>query len=101
VHAVPPAPSSLRPDLPLQLERLIVQMLEKKADRRPTIPVIEERLAELRDGPLAALGDTGPTPIRALEMDSGRHRALQMPTAARREVTDGRRGSAGARSRRC
>jgi tRNA A-37 threonylcarbamoyl transferase component Bud32 len=88
VHAVPPAPSTLRADLPLQLERLILQMLEKKADRRPTIPVIEERLAELRDGALAvAGGDTGPFPLRALEMaDSGRHRALSLPAA--REPTD-------------
>jgi eukaryotic-like serine/threonine-protein kinase len=85
VHAVPPAPSSLRADIPLQLERLIVQMLEKKADRRPTIPVIEERLADLRDGELAALGDTGPTPLRALE-DSGRHRALSQPLPS--ESTD-------------
>jgi eukaryotic-like serine/threonine-protein kinase len=87
VHAVPPAPSTLRADLPLQLERLILQMLEKKADRRPTIPVIEERLAELRDGPLAAMGDTGPTPLRALE-DSGRIRALPSLSPARRESTD-------------
>ena len=76
IHAVPPAPSTLRPDIPLQLERLILQLLEKRADRRPTIPVIEERLADLRDGVLAALGDTGPFPLRALEMDSGPHKAL-------------------------
>ncbi|MGZ3439401.1 MAG: protein kinase domain-containing protein [Polyangia bacterium] len=86
VHAVPPAPSSLRPDIPLQLERLIVQMLEKKADRRPTIPVIEERLAEVRDGMSASLGDTGPSPVRALEQESGKYRALSLPTP--REPTD-------------
>jgi serine/threonine protein kinase len=86
VHAVPPAPSSLRADIPLQLERLIVQMLEKKADRRPTIPVIEERLAEQRDGLSAASGDTGPLALRALEMESGGHRALSLP--APRESTD-------------
>ncbi|MGZ3407128.1 MAG: serine/threonine-protein kinase, partial [Polyangia bacterium] len=86
VHAVPPAPSSLRPDIPLQLERLIVQMLEKKADRRPTIPVIEERLAEVRDGMAASLGDTGPSPLRALEQESGKYRALSLPTP--RESTD-------------
>ena len=86
IHAVPPAPSNLRPDIPLQLERLIVHMLEKKADRRPTIPVIEERLADLRDGQLAALGDTGPFPLRALEMDSGAQRALSLPAPS--ESTD-------------
>ncbi|HEX6835940.1 MAG TPA: serine/threonine-protein kinase [Polyangia bacterium] len=90
IHAMAPAPSTLRPDLPLQLERLIVQMLEKRADRRPTIPVIEERLADLRDGPLAAMGDTGPFPLRALEMDSGAHKALaSTPAEGRRaQATD-------------
>jgi len=90
LHATAPAPSTLRPDLPLQLERLIVQMLEKRADRRPTIPVIEERLAELRDGPLAAMGDTGPFPLRALEMESGPHKALgSTPAEGRRaQATD-------------
>jgi serine/threonine-protein kinase len=80
IHATPPAPSTLRPDIPLQLERLIVQMMEKRADRRPTIPVIEERLAELRDGVLAALGDTGPFPMRALETEhSAPHRVPTPP----------------------
>jgi len=88
VHATPPAPSTLRPDIPLQLERLVLQMLEKRADRRPTIPVIEERLADLRDGVLAAMGDTGPFPLRALEMDSGAHKALSLP------VVEGRRAQA-------
>jgi eukaryotic-like serine/threonine-protein kinase len=86
IHAVPPAPSSLRPDIPLQLERLLVQMLEKKADRRPTIPVIEERLVELRDGVLAALGDTGPFPMRALAMESEPHRVSSPPAPS--EQTD-------------
>jgi serine/threonine-protein kinase len=89
IHATPPAPSTLRNDLPLQLERLILQMMEKRADRRPTIPVIEERLAELRDGVLQSLGDTGPFPLRALEMDttSGQHRFPPAPPA-RVESTD-------------
>ncbi|HEX9101844.1 MAG TPA: serine/threonine-protein kinase, partial [Polyangia bacterium] len=81
IHATPPAPSTLRQDLPLQLERLILQMLEKRADRRPTIPVVEERLADLRDGVLAAMGDTGPFPLRALEMDSAPQRAQSSPPA--------------------
>ena len=76
MHATPPAPSTLRPDIPLQLERLILQMLDKKPERRPTIPVIEETLAELRDGTLAALGDTGPQGLRALEPESGKFRAM-------------------------
>ena len=87
LHAVPPAPSTLRADIPLQLERLIVQMLEKRADRRPTLPVIEERLVELRDGVLTALGDTGPFPMRALEMEhSGPHRLVTPPVGV--ETTD-------------
>jgi eukaryotic-like serine/threonine-protein kinase len=89
IHAVPPAPSTLRPDLPLQLERLILQMLEKRADRRPTIPVIEERLAELRDGVLMALGDTGPFPLRALEMESGPQKALSLSASLPRSPAAG------------
>ena len=85
IHAMPPAPSSLRPDIPLQLERLILQMLDKKPDRRPTIPVIEETLADLRDGALASLGDTGPMGLRALEQESGKFRA--MTPRPPREVT--------------
>jgi tRNA A-37 threonylcarbamoyl transferase component Bud32 len=82
IHATPPAPSTLREDIPLQLERLMLQMMEKRADRRPTIPVIEERLAELRDGVLASLGDTGPFPLRALEMEtSGQHKFPPAPPA--------------------
>jgi serine/threonine-protein kinase len=87
IHAAPPAPSTLRRDLPLQLERLVLHMMEKKPDRRPTIPVIEERLADLRDGPLAALGDSGPQSLRALEGDSGGHRALTSAPAPY-EATD-------------
>jgi serine/threonine protein kinase len=87
IHAVPPAPSTLRPDIPLQLERLLLMMLEKKADRRPTLPVVEERLAELRDHVLAPLGDTGPVPLRALEIDSGPHRTIA-PPPPKAESTD-------------
>jgi serine/threonine-protein kinase len=56
VHALPPAPSLARPDLPLQIERLLLQMLEKKPDKRPTLMQIEARLADVRD----ALRATGP-----------------------------------------
>jgi serine/threonine-protein kinase len=91
IHAVAPAPSTLRPDIPLQLERLVLHTLEKRADRRPTIPVIEERLAELRDGVLTAMGDTGPFPLRALEMESGPQKAIQGAPSGKialPEVTD-------------
>src|SRR5439155_168433 len=67
-HEIPPAPSTLRPDVPLQLERLVLAMLEKKPDRRPTVPVIEERLADLRDQVLRPMGDGGPIPLRAPEV---------------------------------
>jgi serine/threonine-protein kinase len=49
VYAMPPAPSSLRPELPLQIERLLLQMLEKRADKRPTLMQVEARLADVRD----------------------------------------------------
>ena len=60
-------------------------MLDKKPDRRPTIPLIEETLADLRDGALASLGDTGPIGLRALEQESGKFRA--MTPRPPREVT--------------
>jgi serine/threonine protein kinase len=54
VHALPPAPSLSRPDLPLQIERLLLQMLEKKPDKRPTLMQVEARLADVRDALRAA-----------------------------------------------
>jgi eukaryotic-like serine/threonine-protein kinase len=49
VHAQPEAPSTKRADLPLEIERLVLQMLEKKPDKRPTLMQIEARLADVRD----------------------------------------------------
>jgi serine/threonine-protein kinase len=60
VHALPPAPSLKRPDLPLQIERLLLQMLEKKPDKRPTLMQIEARLADERDELLRSGRDSGP-----------------------------------------
>ncbi len=45
---MPPAPSTLWHEIPLQLERLLVQMMEKNPDRRPRLGEVASRLAELR-----------------------------------------------------
>ena len=82
VHALPPAPSSLRPELPTELERLIMMMLEKKADRRPTLPQVESKLVEMRDSGLVPMGNA--EPLRALEGESGPQRpAIRVPTNER------------------
>ncbi len=73
VYKMPPAPSLLRADLPLQVERLLLGMLEKKPDKRPTLAQIEARLADVRDAVLAATGESGPIALRALEVGGPRH----------------------------
>jgi serine/threonine protein kinase len=52
---IPPAPSTFWPAIPLQLERLLAQMLEKNPERRPLLGEVVARLAELR----TALGKPG------------------------------------------
>jgi serine/threonine-protein kinase len=77
INAAPPPPRSLRPDLPVVLDELLMSMLEKRPDRRPTLPVIDSRLAELR-GSLVGR-DSGPVALRALE--SGSQKAIVSPVA--------------------
>ncbi|HEX4461327.1 MAG TPA: serine/threonine-protein kinase, partial [Polyangia bacterium] len=73
VYKMPPAPSLLRADLPLQVERLLLGMLEKKPDKRPTLAQVEARLADVRDQVLSATGESGPIALRALEVGGPRH----------------------------
>ena len=62
LHAIlsqpPLRPSLLNPDIPAPLEALVLQMLEKEAQLRPTAAQVDVALAELIErgaGPLAAL----------------------------------------------
>jgi serine/threonine-protein kinase len=76
VYNLPPAPSLLRPDLPLQIERLLLQMLEKRPEKRPTLMQIEARLADVRDalrvtGPAHAI--SGEVPADAREPTPNKH----------------------------
>jgi hypothetical protein len=57
----------------------MLAMLEKTPDRRPTLPVVEARLAELREE-LAPLGDTGPSGLRALESRDAPQKPEAQPT---------------------
>ena len=54
---VPPAPSTLWPEIPIQLERLLSQMLDKVAERRPALAQIASRVAQLRKEADAAAPD--------------------------------------------
>ena len=55
---VPPAPSTLWPEIPIQLERLLSQMLDKVTERRPSLAQIASRLSQLRkEADDAATGD--------------------------------------------
>jgi serine/threonine protein kinase len=49
VHATPPSPSSLWPEIPPLLETLLLQMLAKAPDRRPTMLEVAQRLEIVRD----------------------------------------------------
>jgi serine/threonine-protein kinase len=80
VYEMPASPLSKRADLPPELDKLIVQMLEKRPDRRPTIPQIEALLVDMRDRVLAPRDvDTGPMGFRALEEGSGGHPMIRVP----------------------
>src|SRR5205807_1608974 len=55
VHAInskiPARPSSLNPNIPLELEELILAMLEKEAATRPTAAEVDSALAGAQTGP--------------------------------------------------
>jgi tetratricopeptide (TPR) repeat protein len=54
--AVPPAASSIRPDLPAELDLILKRMLAKeKAERYSSAEEVEETLARLQDGPRSAI----------------------------------------------
>jgi hypothetical protein len=83
VYAMPPAPSTIRADLPVQIERLLLQMLEKRPDKRPTLMQVEARLADVRDA-LAVSATPPGTPNGPNGIDGGptpRPSDLRWPTA--------------------
>jgi serine/threonine protein kinase len=49
LRAVPPPPSELWPDVPTQLENLLLAMLAKQPDQRPTMFEVARRLETVRD----------------------------------------------------
>jgi serine/threonine-protein kinase len=53
----PPRPRSLRPLLPAAAEALLLWMLEKPVERRPSLAAVRQALHRLRDGDAAALND--------------------------------------------
>jgi len=49
LRAIPPAPSELWPDIPRELEELLLQMLAKNPDNRPTMLEVARRLERVRE----------------------------------------------------
>ena len=68
---IPPRPSTIRPDIPPELDELIVQLLEKEPGRRPKTSMLLEaalhdiarRLEAETTATLADLNRTEPTPL--------------------------------------
>jgi len=50
LRAIPPAPSELWPDIPPELEQLLLVMLAKNADNRPTMKEVAQTLESIRTG---------------------------------------------------
>jgi len=70
----PPAPSELWPDIPRELEQLLLEMLAKKPDARPTTDAVVERLDLIADelrrrrDSLATLPARAPTARPAIDV---------------------------------
>ncbi len=47
ISSPPPRPSELKPDIPTLLEQVLLQMLDKEPDRRPSLVRVREVFAEL------------------------------------------------------
>lgn len=50
LRAIPPAPSELWPDIPVELEQLLLVMLAKNPDNRPTMKEVAQTLESIRTG---------------------------------------------------
>jgi serine/threonine-protein kinase len=64
----PPAPSELWPDVPAALDHLIVSMLKKSPDERPSLDQIRSALKQLRESPRPTL----PPRVRRRRLDARR-----------------------------
>jgi eukaryotic-like serine/threonine-protein kinase len=62
IHQAPPKPSTFVPHLPVAVERLLGDLLEKDPARRPTIASVHERLRNLRDQSLLTATHSMPCP---------------------------------------
>lgn len=97
IHRPPPAPTSIDPSIPLDVERVCLRCLEKRAaDRYPTARALAEAIAAIREGrpppeiaarePARAGEDRGPVAITRPPADAPIHvtRAwsLRAPPAA-------------------
>ncbi len=54
-HREPRPPETVRPDMPAPFSLLLVDMLAKSPDRRPTARQVEERLASIGNAPVRAI----------------------------------------------
>jgi hypothetical protein len=58
----PQSPRMFRPEIPVELERLILDTLDPDPDKRPaTVAALEDRLRTVERAPGASVGRTGPT----------------------------------------
>jgi len=72
----PPVPSEIWPDIPPELEDLLLAMLEKTPDHRPTMRQVVERLALVRD----ALAARKRTPVER-KITAGNPQMVKMASA--------------------
>jgi tRNA A-37 threonylcarbamoyl transferase component Bud32 len=95
LRATPPPPRDLWPDMPPQLEDLLLAMLAKQPDQRPTMLEVARRLEAVRDE-LARRCHGRPTPYRTTPAPigpSGRIRVISSVGLARTEPAVWRTGT--------
>ncbi len=85
LRATPPPPSELWPDIPVLLETLLLQMLAKNPDNRPTMLEVARRLEQVRSAlrrrreeldASGASSSSGPHAVAAVPLESRRSRLI-------------------------
>jgi serine/threonine-protein kinase len=80
IEEAPPLPSSIWPEIPLELEHLLLAMLEKEPERRPPLEAVRATLAPFCGSTVAL-----PSPAEGVHVPSpGELRTRQARTARRR-----------------